>query len=812
MTIGSNTARVSFLANGVSTVFPVPIQAYLSSDFLVLATNTTGSAIGTLAAGASIVLVLNSDYTLASSGTLAPPQWTLTTQTSQLPSPYATGITLQVILNPAEVQQTQYVQGQAFPSLAVQTNFDRVTQMAIRLSDQMARAIIAPDGDVSPAMQLPSAALRANMQLIFTAAGNVGVGTLLPAALTQAVFNTFLAASGPYAITAAETTAGATIVNPQYLPLAVDRYANNTTPGTTDMTAAIKMAWNVAKAQGGGKITFIKGVQYALSSLDPASPINLAAQNSNGSVGTQAYQTQLYCQGGSNIIFDCAGAQLKSTITGGGIGFLFDNCQNISVLNPSVTGTQVQTTGVVTLGAITGGTLYVNGTYADVPLTGGTGNGAHATIVVAGGAVTSVTIIYPGGGYVVNDTLSASNANLGGAGSGFSVPVTSVTGAGNTVGTAAVLPFCVTSLSGVSSNITITDLTVNACYLGFAAIDGTNSNVSQGISLLGHTSVSNGEYGVALQGGGDDTFIANLTTYRVNRPYFFYGVQNVALASLDAQQTNYGFGAIIKAYNRSTRNIVVNEVFRNAVGNPTSRLSIQVQCDPSVITTPPTVKNIFITHDENSQPLQTGSSIEFDYYAGAGGTVLTATSANQLFDQIAIKGICLGYVFSTVQLTTAAAQCQINYDNLESNWSGIIGGGQDIRTGLGFIASREFFGTMSLQFGGTTVAGTGGAIQVFISDGFCKVQGTMTLTAKNGAGQATIVLPFKSRLDNNTNSVGPALAVSNFAALGGAMVGVLPGNSNLMNLYTQAATGEQSVLDTNFTATSSMYFDITYPI
>jgi hypothetical protein len=618
--------------------------------------------------------------------------------------------------------------------------------------------------------------------------------------------------SGPfYAISTAETNAGVTPTNYNYPVGYVDRYGTNTTPGTTDMTVAIKTAWNVMKAQGGGKMSFVKGI-YAMSTLDPASPINLASQNSNGSIGTQAYQTQVYCLGGSNIVIDFAGAQIKSTITGGGVGFLFDNCQNISLLNPNMTGTQVQTTGVAALGAITGGTLYVNGTYTDVPLTGGTGNGAHASITVAGGAVSSVTIIYPGGGYVVNDTLSASNANLGGAGSGFSVPVTSVTGVGNVVGTAAVLPFCITSLSGVSQNITFTDLTTNTCYTGVSVIDGTNTNITQCVSLLGHTSVSNGEYGVTFQGGCDDVFIANLETYRVNRPYFIYGCQNVAIANLDAQQTNYGFGALLKAYNRSTRNITINEVFRNAPGNNTSRLSIQVQCDPTVITTPPTVKNVWITHDESGQPLQTGTCLEFDYFAGSGGTVQTATSANQLFDQIAFKGFCTGYLFSTVQLTTAAAQCQINYDNLEANWSGIVGSGQDIRTGLGFISSREFFGNMSLQFGGTTVAGTGGAVQVFISDGFCKVQGTMTLTAKNGAGQATIVLPFKSRLDNNTNSVGPALAVSNFAALGGAMVGVLPGNSNLMNLYTQAATGEQSVLDTNFTATSSMYFDITYPI
>ena len=55
-----------------------------------------------------------------------------------------------------------------------------------------------------------------------------------------------------------------------------------------------------------------------------------------------------------------------------------------------------------------GGTLYTNGTYTNKALTGGSGSGATATIVVAGGIVTSVTIYTKGKNYVVGDTLSAS--------------------------------------------------------------------------------------------------------------------------------------------------------------------------------------------------------------------------------------------------------------------------------------------------------------------------------------------------------------------------------------------------------------------
>ena len=87
---------------------------------------------------------------------------------------------------------------------------------------------------------------------------------------------------------------------------------------------------------------------------------------------------------------------------------------------------------ILTLGAITAGTSYTTGTYSNVSLTGGSGSNAVATIVVSGGGVTSVTVTNGGTGFVVGDTMSALAANIGGTGSGFSIPVATV---GNTTGT-----------------------------------------------------------------------------------------------------------------------------------------------------------------------------------------------------------------------------------------------------------------------------------------------------------------------------------------------------------------------------------------
>jgi len=81
---------------------------------------------------------------------------------------------------------------------------------------------------------------------------------------------------------------------------------------------------------------------------------------------------------------------------------------------------------IASFGTLTGGSGYTNGLYYNVQLTGGSGTAAYADITVSGGAVTSVVIRNGGCLYKVGNTLSAAAANIGGTGTGFSVPVASV--------------------------------------------------------------------------------------------------------------------------------------------------------------------------------------------------------------------------------------------------------------------------------------------------------------------------------------------------------------------------------------------------
>jgi len=81
---------------------------------------------------------------------------------------------------------------------------------------------------------------------------------------------------------------------------------------------------------------------------------------------------------------------------------------------------QGQITGLSNI--VSTGSGYPNGTYYNTALTGGTGSGATAQIVVSGGVVSSVTLGAYGSGYAVGDSLSVS---ING-GSGFAVSVASI--------------------------------------------------------------------------------------------------------------------------------------------------------------------------------------------------------------------------------------------------------------------------------------------------------------------------------------------------------------------------------------------------
>lgn len=177
---------------------------------------------------------------------------------------------------------------------------------------------------------------------------------------------------------------------------------------------------------------YIREGSGPIASLGTISSGGTGPISSLGSIisGGSGYQNgghlQVPLSGGSGT-----GATANVVVTSGAV-------TSFSLVNPgtgysrndilSLNNTSMGGVGLGFFIAVTSINDYTDGTYANVPLTGGAGTGAQATVVVTNGSITSVTITAPGTGYFVGDKLSANNANVGGTGSGFSVPVLTLSG------------------------------------------------------------------------------------------------------------------------------------------------------------------------------------------------------------------------------------------------------------------------------------------------------------------------------------------------------------------------------------------------
>ena len=119
--------------------------------------------------------------------------------------------------------------------------------------------------------------------------------------------------------------------------------------------------------------------------------------------------------------------------------FIFNRANtNQFFISESVAGYGDLTNSSIATATITNaGSGYVNGTYQNVSLTGGSGVQATAEIVVTGNVVTTCVIANTGYGYLVGDVLSAAASSIGGSGSGFTWTVATTGSAFNSLDIAA---------------------------------------------------------------------------------------------------------------------------------------------------------------------------------------------------------------------------------------------------------------------------------------------------------------------------------------------------------------------------------------
>lgn len=196
-------------------------------------------------------LTITTDYTVSGvdgedGGTVTLVSGTATT--------YA-GYTLDIRSNTAEYQPTSIRnQGRFLPEIH-EDAFDRMSRQIQDLSRKTRASLRYPDDEIADAVA-PAVASRKGRYLF----SNVVTGawewvtSIATTALSQTIFDQYQADSQPYKRTAAEVAASVTPVN-YAIPnhdvvgyVIVERYGNNSTPGTTDMTSAVQDAVDVGLA------------------------------------------------------------------------------------------------------------------------------------------------------------------------------------------------------------------------------------------------------------------------------------------------------------------------------------------------------------------------------------------------------------------------------------------------------------------------------------------------------------------------------------------------------------------------------------
>ena len=213
--------------------------------------------------------------------------------------------------------------------------------------------------------------------------------------------------------------------------------ASNTSIGNNSMVTTSTGTQNVSVGYYSMNVNTGGGLNSSFGAYSMQS--NKTGSN-NVSFGTNALAANI--SGGTNSAIGTGTLSLNTTGSNN-TGFGYNTFQyNTTASNLTGLGTQAllnNTTNVATLGTVTGGSGYTNGTYTAVAMTPVSGatfiTYPTVTVVVSGGAVSTVTLVTNGVGAssTAATVLTVAASLIGGTGSGFSIPVnTFASGTGNT--------------------------------------------------------------------------------------------------------------------------------------------------------------------------------------------------------------------------------------------------------------------------------------------------------------------------------------------------------------------------------------------
>lgn len=136
MPISSTTNRKTYTGNGVTTVFPFAYYFLANTDLVVIKTE--------IATGAELPLALTTDYTVTGAGDESGGSVTLLSAPS---SSYK----ITIYRDPTLTQEVDFTNNGPLPAAQLEQPVDKLTMIAQRFSEQLARAVRLSDGDVSGA-------------------------------------------------------------------------------------------------------------------------------------------------------------------------------------------------------------------------------------------------------------------------------------------------------------------------------------------------------------------------------------------------------------------------------------------------------------------------------------------------------------------------------------------------------------------------------------------------------------------------------------------------------------------------------------
>ena len=413
MTISTQTRTAGpFTGTGLIVPYPFSFKVFQASDLLLFKTDSGGTQTQ-LTISTDYTVVLNADQNTSPGGTV--------TLLVALP----VGSTLSGTSGVPVTQTASLTNAGGFFPKTIEDALDRLT---ILMQQQgfvgIGQTLRVPEVGGVPLVAAASA--RANNLLGFDSNGNpIAVAPVNGSAASLAIdlANAALAAKGAgqvaynpalaytsgigqvlnfmFGKTAAETAAGATIVNFGFVPGHVYRYGTNAVPGTTDMTTAMQATINQAKQPTGADALWPADTYRVTTLTLDGSGYNVRTAGGRKTVLAQATGTstnlgQIIIAKGQNInIGDLAFTGNITTDTGE-----FHHCV-YCFDDLAVTTAQNLHFGDLYGTNIRGDVLYVGGIAAR-PTTGirfGTVSGTNVfrnLLTVAGGEVTGDALLHDG--------------------------------------------------------------------------------------------------------------------------------------------------------------------------------------------------------------------------------------------------------------------------------------------------------------------------------------------------------------------------------------------------------------------------------